>query len=316
MKKIITIFLIILTIKSAIAQNNDAGRIVLNSVVLDNDGKMPNEAKSQLQTKLTQIASNNGMGGNSINPKFVVAGKINILSKYILAGPPQMVALNCEIVFFIGDAEANQVFSTITVTGKGIGTNENKALISLIQNINLNNKQFSDLVTVGKAKIVEFYDSKCDFILKKAQTKSEQTKFDEAIYDLVQVPEVCKICYIKCLSEVKNVYKKKIDIEGALKLNDAKNKWYARQDRIGADEVAPILSSIEPESNSYKEASALSEIIRIKIQSIENRDWEFKMKKYKDDLNAESKRIESFRQIAITYFQNQPRTIIYNHIIW
>ena len=59
-----------------------------------------------------------------------------------------------------------------------------------------------------------------------------------------------------------------------------------------------------------------SETIRAKVEEIENRDWEFKMKKYKDDLNAESKRIESFRQIAITYFQNQPRTIIYNHIIW
>ncbi len=132
----------------------------------------------------------------------------------------------------------------------------------------------------------------------------------------MQVPEVCKTCYIKCLSELKNVYKKKIDREGLLKLNDAKNKWYAKQDRICADEVAPILSSIEPESTCYKEALAFSEIIKNKIQTIEKRDWEFKMKKYKNDLSAEAQRLESARQIAISYFQNQPKTIIYNRIFW
>lgn len=316
MKKIIVLFLIVISIKSTLAQKNDAGRIVLNSVVLDNEGKIPDEAKNQLQTKLTQIASNNGMGGISINPRFVIAAKINILSKDILAGPPQMVALNCEIVFYIGDAETSEVFSTTTINGKGIGTNENKALISLIQNIKLNNNQFSDLVILGKSKIVDFYESKCDFILKKAQSESDQSKFEEAIYDLSQIPEVCKTCYLKCLSEVKNVYKKKIDRDGVLKLNEAVIIWNAKQNRIGADEVVPILSSIEPESNSFKEAIALSVLIKNKIKLDEKRDWDFKMRNYIDVLNLEQLRIESIRKIAVSFYQNQPKTIIYNRIIW
>ena len=317
MKKIIFLFLLACSFENIKAQvNNDANRIVLNSIVLDKENKIPEEAKNQLLSKLTQVSANSGMGGNSITPRFVIAAKVNVLSKDAIAGPPQMIAVNSEIVFFIGDAETNQVFATATITGKGLGTNENKALISLVQSVNINNKLLLDLTQAGKNKIVEYYNNQCDFIIKKAQTKAQQQQFDESIYDLMQVPEVCKSCFMKCLSAVQPIYKIKIDLDGLMKLNDAKNKWNASQNRKGADDVSAILSSIDPESASYKNALTFSETIRAKVEEIENRDWEFKMKKYKDDLNAESKRIESFRQIAITYFQNQPRTIIYNHIIW
>ena len=295
---------------------NDAGRIVLNSVVLDRENKIPEEIKNQLLSKLTQISANSGMGGNSITPRFVIAAKINIITKDIVAGPPQMMALNAEIVFFIGDAEANQVFATSTITGKGLGTNENKALISLIQNINVNNKILLELTQNGKNKIIDYYNSQCDFILKKADAKADQQQYDEALYHLTQVPELCKNCYIKCLSEVQKLYKKKIDRESILKLNEAKNKWNAHQDRKSADEIESILSSIEPESNSFKEASEFSEMIKVKIKTIEKRDWDFKMKKYNDDINLETQRIESAKQAAIAYYQNQPKTIIYNRIIW
>jgi len=317
MKQVIFLFLFAISFTRTIAQiNNDANRIVLNSVVLDKENKIPDEAKNQLLSKLTQISSNSGMGGNSITPRFVIAAKINILTKDVVAGPPQMIAVNSEIVFFIGDAETNQEFATSTITGKGVGTNENKGLISLIQNINVNNKLLLELTQTGKNKIVDYYTNQCDFIIKKAQTKAQQQQFDESIYDLMQVPEVCKSCYMKCLSAVQPIYKKKIDRDGLMKLNEATSKWNPSQNRKGADDVASILSSIEPESASYKNAIALAETIKAKVEEIEKRNWEFKMKKYNDAINLESQRIESARQTAIAYYQNQPKTIIYNRIIW
>lgn len=317
MKQIIFLFLIIYSFENINAQvNNDIDRIVLNSIVLDKENKIPEEAKSQLVLKLTQISANSGMGGNSINPRFVIAAKINIQTKDVVAGPPQMIVVNSDIVFFIGDVETNQVFATATISGKGVGSNENKAMISLIKNISANSKQLLELTQTGKNKIVEYYTNQCDFIIKKAQTKAQQQQYDESIYDLMQVPEVCKSCYMKCLSTVQPIYKKKIDLDGLVKLNDAKNKWNATQNRRGADDVSAILSSIEPESASYKNALIFSETIRAKIEDIEKRNWEFKMKKYNDAISLETQRIELIRQAAIAYYQNQPRTIIYNRIIW
>jgi len=317
MKQIIFLFLIIYSFENIKAQvNNDIDRIVLNSFVLDKENKIPEEAKSQLALKLTQIAANSGMGGNGINPRFVIAAKINVQTKDVVAGPPQMIVVNSDIVFFIGDVETNQVFATSTISAKGVGSNENKALISLIKNISVDSKQFLELTQTGKNKIVEYYTNQCDFIIKKSLTKAQLQKFDESIYDLMQVPEVCKSCYIKCLSAVQPIYKKKIDLDGLMKLNDAKSKWNATQNRKGAVDISAILSSIEPESASYKNALIFSETIRAKIEEIDKRNWEFKMKKYNDAISLESQRIESIRQTAIAYYQNQPKTIIYNRIIW
>jgi hypothetical protein len=44
--------------------------------------------------------------------------------------------------------------------------------------------------------------------------------------------------------------------------------------------------------------------------------WDFKMRNYSDGLNLEQLRIESIRKIAVSFYQNQPKTIIYNRIIW
>ncbi len=317
MKNLIFILLSVLSINNLKAQvSTDANRIILNSLVLDKDNKIPEEAKTQLLSKLTQISTKSGMGGNSLTQRFLIAAKINIQTKDIIAGPPQMIVINSEIVFFIGDVETNQVFASYSISAKGVGGNENKALISSIQNINVNSSPLLDFTQTGKNKIIQYFAEQCDYIIKRAQTKAEQQLFDESIYDLMQVPEVCQSCFMKCLSAAQPIYKKKIDRDGEMKLNQARSKWNANQNRQGAEDAASILSSIEPESASYKNAVTLSETIRVKIEGIDKRNWDFKMKKYDNAVNLESHRIESIRQSAIAYYQNLPKTIIYNHIIW
>lgn len=317
MKNIVFILLSFLSINNLKAQvSTDANRIILNSLVLDKDNKIPEEAKTQLLSKLTQISTKSGMGGNSLTQRFVIAAKINIQTKDVIAGPPQMIAINSEIVFFIGDIETNQVFASYSISAKGVGGNENKALISSIQNINVNSSPLLDFTQTGKNKIIQYFAEQCDYIIKRAQAKAEQQLFDESIYDLMQVPEVCQSCFMKCLSAAQPIYKKKIDRDGEMKLNQARVKWNANQNRKGGEDAASILSLIEPESASYKNAVTLSETIRVKIEAIDKRNWDFKMKIYENAVNLESQRIESIRQAAIAYYQNLPKTIIHNHIIW
>ena len=316
MKRIILSAVLLVTVITISAQQTDAGRIILNSVVLDKDNKVPEEAKNLLSTKLTQIATANGMGGNSITPRFVLAAKINVLTKDIVAGSPQMIAINAEIVFFTGDATDNVVYNTATLTVKGVGTNENKAFISAIQNINVKNKDLSQMVEGGKNKIVDYYSSHCDFIIKKSNTLAGQQQYQAALYELMQVPEVCKSCYDKCLDAVQPIYQKMIDRNCLLQLNDAKVIWNANPNGKGALLAGPVLAKIEPGAACYNEALKLSEIISKKIEADEKRNWEFKMKKYADGVKLEQQRIEAARQTAIAFYQNQPTTIIYSRLIW
>lgn len=316
MKKYSLFVCLLVCINLNAQSGTDVSRIVLNGYVIDKDNKLPDEAKGQLLSKLSQISTEYGVGGTSINPRFVIAARINIGTKDIIAGPPQMIAHNAEVVFFIGDAADNSLYANASISLKGVGTNENKALINAIQQIAPKNKLLADLVNTGKSKIVEYYSQKCDFITTKANTLAQQQKFDEAIYELIQVPEVCKSCYDKCMQAVQPIYQKKIDREALLALNKAKNIWQANPNKNGADEVAVLLASIDPLSASYKDAVELSERVRKKIEADEKRDWNFKMRKYADGVKLEQQRIEAARQIAISYFQNQPKTIVYNRIIW
>lgn len=315
-KILIAFLLITISISAQNSSPSDVGRIILNSVILEKENKIPEEAKSSLLNKLTQIAANNGIGGNSISPRFIIASKINVTSKDIVAGPPQMIALNLEVFFFIGDAIENNIYANTSVTLKGVGINENKAFIDAIKNINVKNKQFSELTSSGKNKIVEYYENKCDFILKKAEELSNQLKFESAIYELMQIPEVNKNCYIKCIDAVGAIYKKMIDRNCNLNLNDAKAKWNVNQNSKGAEEVGKILAQIEPNAECFKEAFQLSETIRKKIEADEKRDWDFKMQQNKDAKELEKQQLEAARAVAITYLKNQPKTIVYNTLLW
>jgi len=316
MKKYYFLLCLLLCIKLNAQSGTDVSRIVLNAYVIDKDNKVPDEAKGQLLSKLAQIATEFGVGGAGINPRFVIAARINIGTKDIIAGPPQMIALNAEAIFFIGDAADNSLYANASISLKGVGTNENKALINAIQQISPKNKLLEDLVNRGKNKIVEYYSKKCDFISTRANTLSQKQKFDEAIYELMQVPEVCKSCYDKCMQAVQPIYQKKIDREALLAVNKAKNIWQATPNKSGADQIAEILASIDPLSASYEDAVELTERVRKKIEADEKRDWDFKIKKYTDGVKLEQQRIDAARQIAVSFYQNQPSTIIYNRVFW
>jgi hypothetical protein len=318
MKKILIIVILVLVqVTVSKSQNiSDIGRIVLHSAVIDPESKIPTEAKVFLESKLSQIASNNGVGGNGINPRFIIAAKVNITTKDIIAGPPQMVGINTEITFFVGDAITKELYANATISSKGVGTNENKAFIDAIKNINPKNPSLINLVENGKNKIVNYYSQQCDFIITKSKTLADKQNYDEAIYELMQVPDVCKDCYLKCMASVKPIWQKKINRDCTLKLNEAKNKWNASQNSESAATVAELIANIEPTASCYKEALVLNESIKNKLEADEKKAWEFKMKKYADGVQLEQQRIESLKAIAIAYAQNQPKTIIYNRIIW
>lgn len=357
MKKIIAVlFLSVFAINSnAQVKLDDFGRIVLNTYLPENIS-LPSEAKNLLITKLNQITSNNGMGGSQSNPRFIITANVNVGTKDIISGPPQMIAQNIEITFFVGDAVTNTIFSNTTLNLKGVGTNENKAFIDALKTINPKNKEVLAFLEQGKTKIINYYSTNCDFIIKDAQTLVKQEKYDEAIYQLSLVPDVCKDCYFKCLDTLTQIYQQKIDADCKVKFNEAKVTWTAAQTPNGAEKAGDILSTIKPMANCQTDVTAFIKTIDAKLKSDEKARWQFKMKQYADKIAmqkeqvriAEEKgkrddtyrenqsqrdaisqekqssrnfeldkiRVNSYREIAVEQAKNQPKTVTYNNIYW
>lgn len=265
---------------------DDFGRIVLNTYLPENIA-LPTEAKNQLSNKLNQITSNYGIGGSRINPRFIITANINMGSKDIIAGPPQLIAQNLNITLFIGDAISNTILSNLTLNTKGIGTNENKAFIDAFKSLNPNNKELVAFIEQGKSKIISYYSSQCDFIFKDSETLVKQGKFDEAIFNLSLIPEVSLNCYFNSLDRMVAIYQQKIDLDCRVKLNEAKILWTASQTPAGAEKAGDILSTINPSAACQTEVSDFINTIDAKLKADEKARWLFKMKQYADKIAAQ-----------------------------
>ena len=346
MKKIIVILFLIFSATNSNAQVklDDFGRVVLNTYLPDNIA-IPAEAKNLLLTKLNQITSNNGMSGSQANPRFVITVNVNLGTKDIIPGPPQMIAQNIDITFFVGDAITNTIFSNTTLSLKGVGTNENKAFIDALKTINPKNKEVLAFLEEGKTKIINYYSTNCDFIIKDAQTLVKQQKYDEAIYQLALVPEVCQKCYFECLDTLSSIYQEKIDADCKVKFNQAKAVWVSSQNQNGAEKVGEILNTINPLASCQSDISTYYKMIDAKLKSDEKARWQFKLKQYNDRIAAkkdqvriaeekgnrddnyrniqstrnfelDKMRINSYREVAVEIAKNQPKSVTYSNIFW
>jgi len=356
---LIIVFALFLFGITARSQNSpkldDFGRIVLNTY-LSEQMDVPAEARKLLNTKLSQVASNYGMAGSSVNPRFIITASIDVGTKDIIAGPPQMIAQNLDVTIFIGDALENKIFCNTTLSLKGVGTNENKAFIDALKKINPKNKDLASLIEEGKTKIVTYFYTQCDFTIKEAMTLKEQGKYEEAIYKLSIVPEVCQDCYFKCLDTLLYVYQEKIDKDCQVKFQEAKTIWAAAQNPIGAEKAGDVLSTINPMATCQAEIDAFIKTIDAKLKADEKARWQFKMKQYADKIAAQKEqvriaeaksirddeyrenqsqrdaeyrekqavrnseldkiRVSAYRDVAVEYAKNQPKTINYNNIYW
>ena len=299
MKKIISVLILAVVAITSNAQVklDDFGRIVLNTYLPENIS-LPSEAKNLLLTKLNQITSNNGMGGSQANPRFIITANVSVGTKDIIAGPPQMIAQNLDITLFIGDAITNSIFSNTTLSLKGVGTNENKAFIDALKTINPKNKEVLAFLEEGKTKIINYYSTNCDFILKEASTLSDQFKFNEAIYQLMMVPNVCKECYFKAKDAATLIFNKKIESDCTEKLKEAKLIWAAEPTENGALKASAIMISIIPSDNCKTEINKLAIEIKNKLQLEQKKKYDF-------DMLEMQKR-----------YDTEPKTVTYNNIYW
>lgn len=314
MKKLIILLLSVFSFWGVFAQNNagsmdDIGRIALEAFVPNQIEGMPATAKSNLENKLKQIAAKAGMAGG-MNSRFIITANVIVLTKDITPTAPPMQAYTLEVTLYIGDGLEGTAFSTASITLKGVGETENKAYMAALKNLKVSDPKYQTFLEEGKTKIVQYYNSKCDFIIKEAQTLANQDKYDEAIFTLVGVPDVCKECYDKAMDAVQPIYKAKIDKECKVKLQEAKSVWNAGQSYEAAETAGQILASIDPNSACYSEVATFNNQIAKRIKEIDQREWNYTLQEQKNEHEAEMSAIKAAKEIGVAQAK-QPINITY-----
>lgn len=301
------------------SQNNlgsadDLDRIAIDVLVPPQVEDIPDQAQALLENKLMEVAVKNGLGGSGPSPRFVLTAKMVALTKDVTPTVPPMEAYTFQIYLYIVDAVDQIVVSTTSMSSKGAGTNKNKAYLTGLKPINMNNPELERFMKTGKQKIIEYYNSRCDFVIAKAKALQSQNQFQAAIATLSGIPEVCKDCYMKAMNEIGPIYKDYIDHDCQIFTNMAASIWASNPTAAGAAEAGKVLCLIDPDSKCYPETKALISKMEAKVQKDEIRDWKFMERVWGDNVALEKLRIKAYRDIGVAFGNNQQPT--YNNILW
>lgn len=301
------------------SQNNlgsadDYARIALDVFIPEQVQDIPSHAKSLLVNKLTQAVTEKGMGGSGVSPRFLLTAKMEQLTKDVTPTVPSMEAYTFEVYLYIVDFVDNNIVSSTSFTTKGAGSNSNKAYTNALRMVSLKNSNVDRFLDEGKRKIIEYYNSRCDFVIARAKSLAAQNQFPAALNTLSSIPEVCKDCYMKALEEIEPIYQDMIDHDCQMMVNVANAVFAADPTSNGAMMAGAVLSQIDPDSRCYNDSQSLISKMAAKVLKDEQRDWSFMEKVFDNQVMLESLRIRAFRDVGVAFGNNQQPT--YNDIMW
>ena len=288
MKKLIFLFLLTFVVLGNFkvsAQEND--RIYISVYQPDKD-EITSEASKHLTNKMKNLILAHGISDEDDNNRFVITSKILVTTKDIVPSTPQRISEKIEFTFMIGDVIENKVFESVSISTVGVDINETKAMISAIKKINIKNSQFESFISNAKKKIESYYTERCNQILTQARQSAANRDFDNAIYQLMQVPSICD-CAEECQNLEIELYQQRIDLNAEQLLNQTQSIWASSPTIDGASRAAEIIKQIPSGSSSQPKVELLISDIESKLKEDQRKEWAFKIQKYKDNIAKEKR---------------------------
>ena len=166
-----------------------------------------------------------------------------------------------------------------------------------IKQLNAKHGQFKGFVEKGKEKIIEYYNSQGDVIVKGSQALAGQQKYEEALYMLLSVPDISRECYDKCMDLSIDIYKQFADQKCTEYLSAAKAAWAGKE----LSTVEENLGKITPDMACYPDAQQLVEQVTAAVEAEGGKAWEYKMKVYEDDVEKEKLMIQAGKEVAMEW---------------
>lgn len=322
MKKLLIIICGLLLAMPMFAQEaagklDDKQRICI-SAFMDPESELPTNVQNILIDRMTKAILKNGLG-SSDGERFIMTAHVNELGKETTATAPVMYVVELEVSFFIGDGVDGTLFSQGSISVKGADESDTKAYLNAIKKIKVNDPTFKRMIAIAKDNIVEYYNTKCDFIIADAQRMAKNQEYEDALFELSRVPDICEECYKRSMTEANAIYQKQIDEEGAVLISKAKNEWTkGGQNMEAAEKAGAYLVKINPQSKSYAEAESLTKQMENRIKEKQQQAWDFKLQKQKDNTEIAKARVEAAKEVGVAQAKSKKRhySLISIHKWW
>ena len=268
--------------------------------------QIPLASQAYLETKLSQMITANGIGVGARGGQFCLLAKCDLLSKDVIGGAPIVQTQRMSFTFFVADMIDEKIIASTSIEVVSSGSSEAQTYINAIRRLNVNDRNIQEMIRLGKEKIMDFYNTNTDAIIRKAQNLASLTSYEEALFLLTSIPE-CTPGYYKAVAACAPIYQSYIDRECAQNLMVAQTLWAASPNAAGAAKVSAYLSAIEPSSGCYNDALSLYTEIKNSVRE----DWKYEFKYYdrraleRERLDVDRNRIQAYRDIGVAFGNGQ-----------
>ncbi len=246
--------------------------VAITPIVCD-DVNIPADGRASLNTKMTQIVTQNGMGSSSM--LLALTPNVVFIDKQVTTTAPAQFIVELEVSLYLLDVEAGVVLDEMSFNVKGIDRLENKAIVSAINSIKAKSPQTKAFMDRCRTKVIDYYNTRIPTLITKAESLAERQQYDEALAVLGSIPENVDQ-YPMVADRMAVIYKQMIDKFGAQALQQAKAKVALRE----YSEAFDLLSVVDPMSSSFKEADALIASVKKNLDDKERAARELEMRRY------------------------------------
>lgn len=185
MKKIKTLLLVLFLVSVSYMTEAQSIRVLYPSA-----GNISDEASSILYNRLNQAVTLNGIGSTDNSNKFLLVPSVTVLSIEPTTTAPINYVAEVEITMFLVDNSKKLLMSQETLVKKGVADNERKAVLEAIKSIKARDPKIKKMITIGKDRIIEYYNTECETVVKTINAYIECGMYDKALSELNAIPQI------------------------------------------------------------------------------------------------------------------------------
>ena len=256
------------------------GKIKLTVMVPD-EGLSHNEAM-QLESKMIQMVTANGIGGLGGNPRFIIAPEVNIVKKEVTSTAPVRHLIQYDITFYVADMILGTVFGSSNIKITGVGDSETLAFLAAFNDLNPKDASFQQMLQNAQEKIIAYYQENGNNLIKEAQMLAAKQEYPEAIALLGSIPTEVGDCYEKAISLMDEYTTKYLDGECGLALSQFKAALGQQMNGVNKEAMA-YYAMIPANSSCKAEADAVYKEYKAKLSAEDLRLWEKEQAQIKSD---------------------------------
>ena len=273
------------------------GKIKLTVMVPDDNLSI--EAAKQLESKLIQMVTANGIGGLGGNPRYVLAPEVNLLKKEVTSTAPVRHLITYDITFYVADIILGTVFASSNIQATGVGDSETLAFLAAFNDLKPTDAKFQQMLSDAQDKIVKYYQEHGAELVNEAKMLSAKGDYAEAMALLGSIPAEVGDVYENAIQLMDELLPKYLENECGLILSQFQAALGNQKNGVNKEAMA-YYAMIPANSSCKAEADAAYKEYKAQLSAEDQREWDRESAQIQSDNEYRKLKTELEAKIQIT----------------